>query len=254
MALSIPDPRWEMPELLIPGRKPIGAVEIDWSHPLTAGLKNFYLIKDENDKNLLNGQSCTYFQGGDGWTFGPSDGQWAGLCNAAGTDFNYIETHDDTFAEGGNNYTYLVQGRFDNDSTANIDILPASFGEYGARIQIQHTGANGSPHSVQHFHYNGAANSGSDVVLTGSESNTVQCIAALSKNGSMAVAANGTFFLEHTTSAVPAAVPSNPDRMFDTWGYSMDGALFLVAKWNRGLSESEAREITRDPYQIIIPK
>lgn len=36
MTFIIPDPRWEEPSLLIPGRTPIGPVEIDWDHPLIA--------------------------------------------------------------------------------------------------------------------------------------------------------------------------------------------------------------------------
>lgn len=39
MAFQLPDSRLEMPELLEPGRKPVGNVQIDWSHPLTVGLK-----------------------------------------------------------------------------------------------------------------------------------------------------------------------------------------------------------------------
>jgi len=35
---SIPDPKLLMPELLIPGRKPVGNVRIDWNHPLSKGL------------------------------------------------------------------------------------------------------------------------------------------------------------------------------------------------------------------------
>ena len=44
MAVVIPDPRWEMPELLTPGRKPTGNVVIDWSNPLSRGLKRYWLL------------------------------------------------------------------------------------------------------------------------------------------------------------------------------------------------------------------
>ena len=40
MAVVIPNPRIENGgELLTPGRKPVGNVVIDWSHPLSRGLK-----------------------------------------------------------------------------------------------------------------------------------------------------------------------------------------------------------------------
>lgn len=38
---TLPDPRWEMPALLTPGRQPLGKVKVDWSHPLARGLKAF---------------------------------------------------------------------------------------------------------------------------------------------------------------------------------------------------------------------
>ena len=38
MSYVIPDPRWEEPNLLIPGKKPIGPVVVDWSHPITRAL------------------------------------------------------------------------------------------------------------------------------------------------------------------------------------------------------------------------
>jgi len=49
MSIVLPDPRLEMPELLIPGRKPTGAVQIDESH---------YLVKD-NFSFLFGGVDMT---------------------------------------------------------------------------------------------------------------------------------------------------------------------------------------------------
>ena len=51
--VPFPDPRMGMPELLVPGRKPVGEVEIDWSHPLSRGLKYCFPILDSNLR-LLN--------------------------------------------------------------------------------------------------------------------------------------------------------------------------------------------------------
>jgi len=52
--LILPDPRMEMPELFEPGRKPVGPVEIDWSHPLARGLKAAYLFqRSETDAPLV---------------------------------------------------------------------------------------------------------------------------------------------------------------------------------------------------------
>jgi hypothetical protein len=44
--VNLPDPRWEAPELLYPGRKPVGNVVIDWNHPLARGLVGYWLGGD----------------------------------------------------------------------------------------------------------------------------------------------------------------------------------------------------------------
>ena len=45
----IPDPRFEMPELFEPGRKPVGPVEIGWINTLAKGLDFFYLAGELKD-------------------------------------------------------------------------------------------------------------------------------------------------------------------------------------------------------------
>lgn len=42
MGFHIPDPRFEMPELLIPRRKPTGRTVVDWSHPTARGCIGFW--------------------------------------------------------------------------------------------------------------------------------------------------------------------------------------------------------------------
>jgi hypothetical protein len=48
MALVLPDPRLEAPELLIPNRMPLGKVELDRSHPLSKGLVAAYIFNPNN--------------------------------------------------------------------------------------------------------------------------------------------------------------------------------------------------------------
>lgn len=47
--LWLPDSRLEMPELLEPGRKPVGNVKIDWTHPLAKRLEEYCLFGDTYD-------------------------------------------------------------------------------------------------------------------------------------------------------------------------------------------------------------
>lgn len=41
--ITLPEPRFEAPALLIPNRKPVGPVTIDWTHPLAQGIVCFWL-------------------------------------------------------------------------------------------------------------------------------------------------------------------------------------------------------------------
>lgn len=52
--LIIPNPRFEMPELFYPGRKPVGSVKIDWDHPLSREMKECHLLTQPNDLDLVD--------------------------------------------------------------------------------------------------------------------------------------------------------------------------------------------------------
>jgi len=56
--LILPDPRMEMPELLEPGRKPIGPVEINWLHPISRNLEYCQLFQPDM-RNIVNGRADT---------------------------------------------------------------------------------------------------------------------------------------------------------------------------------------------------
>ena len=54
MTYQIPDPRFEVPDLLTPNKKPVTQVEIDWSHADTEGLV-FLAYPDTHSIELVNG-------------------------------------------------------------------------------------------------------------------------------------------------------------------------------------------------------
>jgi len=57
MAYQIPDPKWEMPELLTPKRKPTGNVKIDYKHPLAKGLVGCWLLREKKSAIDLTGNN-----------------------------------------------------------------------------------------------------------------------------------------------------------------------------------------------------
>lgn len=55
----IPNPRWEEPNLLIPGRKPVGPVQIDWSHPLARDIEACWVTPWGKQLRDLKGKYIT---------------------------------------------------------------------------------------------------------------------------------------------------------------------------------------------------
>jgi len=65
MAIVLPDSRWEAPELLIPGRKPVGNVKIDWSNPNSSLWKAINLLDGRDDRDMISGiQAPFLYRGG----------------------------------------------------------------------------------------------------------------------------------------------------------------------------------------------
>ncbi len=86
VGVTIPDPRWEEPNLLIAGKKPIGEVEIDWDNKAANGLDYSYLFNNRSVKNLADKNSDGIPTSG--VSFEAIDGR--GLCAKFDTDSEHI--------------------------------------------------------------------------------------------------------------------------------------------------------------------
>ena len=54
---NIPNPQSEFlrePNLLIPGKKPVGSVKIDWENPITRGLIGWYIFNEIGSQSIVN--------------------------------------------------------------------------------------------------------------------------------------------------------------------------------------------------------
>ena len=109
MTLIVDEVMLREPNLLIPGKKPVGNVKIDWSHPLSKGLK--YAFLDLN-RNLVDGKK-TVATGGEITLVTRSDGS---LWNYIG-DGQYVtfDTPATMFAAEEATIFYELQ----NNSTSN---------------------------------------------------------------------------------------------------------------------------------------
>lgn len=80
--MFVPNSKLDMPELLYPGRKPVGKVKIDWSHPLAKGIKilsspnhNFATgtVQKYTVGHSANGEHLTFGENTDSSFFTPTD-------------------------------------------------------------------------------------------------------------------------------------------------------------------------------------
>tara|TARA_R110000851_G_scaffold120039_1_gene248162 strand:+ start:69 stop:809 length:741 start_codon:yes stop_codon:yes gene_type:complete len=109
----IPDPRWEMPELLIPGRKPVGPVEIDWTSKLITKYKPYHIwvFNDYGAVDLVTAKETFYFKGA---TLNGKDG-----AHVEGSNNSYIDLMEDSSSLPSSGVTIFL--RQDNNNTVNSD-------------------------------------------------------------------------------------------------------------------------------------
>lgn len=132
MTLIIPDPRWEEPNLLIPGRKPVGPVTIDWSHPLANGLTVCILFQSPEPRNLVDGAALTKSGGAyftpDGQYFDEVDDYYT-LSNVKISGTHTLITHPNFADNTGSFFQYLFSwGTVATPDTINIYLAESSYG------------------------------------------------------------------------------------------------------------------------------
>jgi hypothetical protein len=83
----IPDPRFEMPQLFEPGRKPVGNVEIDWNHPMTRKLEAYLYAIPGGVIDLVSGRLMTKVNSPSTGIYNPHSGI---ATTTNGTDSYYL--------------------------------------------------------------------------------------------------------------------------------------------------------------------
>jgi len=250
MSVIVDEAALREPNLLVPGKKPVGNVRIDWSHPLTTGLKNYFWIDGKDTiVDLVNGVPS--------WTkvgtllHTPTIyGMSLNSQNAAGrihTQSN-IPNMDDS--------TYSLFAIFIPDYVAtSLSLVYASSYDAETRIQIGASATGYIEYSTR-----GTINP----YITVSDVNTY----TLGQKYSVMGISNGRSDHKLYVDNGATAVDSSPVTRSTTSGadtvclnglersgtdFSGSGRLIHACMYTKALNAEERQSLMSDPYQFLIP-
>jgi len=274
---NIPDAKVEMPSLFIPGRKPIGEMEIDWQNPITYNLElylpfsNAQPLADLTGKNgdrefvtpygspsrhVVSGREC--------WGF-----------NLAGGATQHISVGEGACRPGSDNFSYGCWVWMDGGiSTESINVFMSASAPIDDGDRYGFWGNDSNTTFTAQYHEGGPGNV-VELVNSGEtpadyENKWVFLLHVLDRN-----AATPTMYLyrdgilvgsstdpkisntafedpgfDLKIAAYGDAIPTvESDNRFELRGYISDAYW-----WRRALTQSEVIELSKNPYQFLVPK
>ena len=260
MTLIVDEVMLREPNLLIPGKKPVGMPKIDWSHPLSNKLKFYLWQRGPLLLNLVD-NSIMY-------RLPDSVATVVTSVDTEGEYFYFSTATTATGAIGVANYSPLTSS--DGSGTGDFCVLYS--GSINTASQITriiyqrrnvspyiHWGINGNDATsgyLNFYLYNGGVDS--NVTMAGAIDNNEHVYICqrkgsdleIYKDGIIGATAGGStkdfltasqdFTIGHYLISGAGAYPNLGDQRF-------------YAGWDRSLSSGEIKSMTADPYQFLIP-
>ena len=239
------------PNLLVPGKKPVGPVTIDFSHPIGRDMLWYYLCNPEEKVYKADQGSWVTFDNdtpSTGYSFGPSDGSMAKKLSSQTSNFN--DSDDDTWINNLNrqNFSFFCDFYFHN---ASGSVSTAVFGD----AQVSGSGYNWM------IYYSFASGWGFYVVTsavkltpwTATIDNTRYRMLCTYDGAFIRGYINGKYI--GATAQTGNVALTNLQLTFNRWNNSsaIKADYFSAGIINRALSSTEAIDFTRDIYQFLIP-
>lgn len=245
MSYQIPDPRFEMPELLIPGRKPTGRVAIDWSHPLARDLIACPIFLSGTAFDLVQKK---YYTDGGGTTTVINEGK---SINVDSTSSAGVRIEVNTVSSKG--FTLIARFQLSNLGAGQGIV---SFGHTSNLDWIRATAQTNVALDPMRLQV-GKSDLGQEHVDLGSTSTDRAFCACVVDDNNDSI--TGYFNdLSGTDSSTRDSITIN---RFEIGAWSKgatfyqptDGDIIYAYGWNRMLSEVEVNSIRYSPYQFLIP-
>jgi len=242
MAITLPDKLVREPNLLIPGRKPTGPVEIDWSHPLTNGLRTCHIFQSTRDLvDNVNGALLV------------SAKIERNLLNSAGTANSGMYTG--TLSKHSGEITILAQIK--PSSVSGVQQIYAADDSAPPMIRSWQFRLNAANVEVITFAGAVRATAGATTLLV---DNWATVGASHSSGGADIVYLNGVIDNTGTNTGALAtdlncphgigARPQDSTELREPYG----GDIAYVYQWDIVLSSAQVADLTRNPYQFLKPK
>jgi len=265
---NIPNPYSELlrePNLLIPGKKPVGAVKIDRPHSLSAGLMSYGLASDYVLYDLAAKTTAQFYSNKATLTTSPAGRtlRFNDTTNAEAIVMPYLLGKFDGLTEA----TVYVRCRFHGNSSTDEDSL---FGQWsnlqgaadanGRRVLLRYDSAN---QEIDIFTYT-SVQDGIVVSAPDVDDGNIHDIVYRFKSSSHEVFFDGVSLGSGATTGAALLSTSTSKYLEIMGGHEVTGStgsqndsprfdLFTWGVWNRGLTDVEVRELKFDPYQFLVP-
>lgn len=238
-----PEPRLSMPELLIPGRKPVGDVEIDWTHPLSEGLVLCDISRRRRPLNLANGKTAAYVKG----SYTSGIGEFIADYNNGDRLRHAVDIPSDEFTlivsadvAAWPQWRDIVSVEFAYDNLIVLEnsdsgfITPKIYAINSTATQITNAATISQTDAV----------SGVFVYVNSATRN----ISELYFNGSLIGSSTG-YSSEGRISSIEFF-----NRHNDAYSRASSGILTRTLVYSKALSAAEIKQLHENPYQFLKPK
>ena len=263
LPIIIEDALLQEPNLWTAGKKPIGPVKIDWTHPLSAGLVGAFLLDSKVVLNLAtqnvdglwdatdppiirvgDGEKCTYFKSSTSDQF---NGDYLypfynSVAPPDSDDFSVAIKFRHDFVPVATQFPYLIHTREVDNKRFVISLNGNTSGVLSLDINNATGDSQTDVDSITidiNTHYN--------VVATYADSGDRKArLHVLGTTYTAASALTGTLSPYRSTEGGVVLGDFND-------GKAVSGDISYFFMWRRKLSDEEAHEFNRDPYQFLIP-
>ena len=234
------------PNLLMPGKKPVGPVKIDYSHPIGRSVEGYWLpmpgkrnkyyegnvnivaIPESGSPSLVGSSNGLYYTNG---VVGETAGQWV------------VPTPGVT----GNGHSLFWCGMFTNGTSSQNQYMINHRHVAGNRLYIYYFSGN---NAVTFYHGGGTQY----LCGTNVEINKYQSAAMTAVKTSVS---NQIGWTRYWNGKEDGVLTSNDlaymDKIKLSFNLFVDGGTYVVFHFNKELSAAETASLHADPYQFLIP-
>ena len=244
----VPPKNVRAPESLV-GRKPLGPVEVDWTHPLSQGLVVCTDISPASVKDLVSGD--TFALSGTP-TFGIKNGGQAVIGGTA--DQAVIQLTGDRQIADDAPMSFVLIAAFDNANTTRNRAVRLLNTTAGSIYWVE--SGNGSTSDIYAGIFNGSVYSDNVLTqITAKKPYTYVNVFTGSNYISTIFDQKGQQYDRDAlvVSTTGGAVDS-VCLLSNSGSLGMEGCVLYFCLWNRALNRAEEVAIGNDPYQLLKPQ